>query len=158
MSGWIEVFRNLWRALVFCGSQCFWLLEIVIGFKYQGRSPFLRALSHLYDGFLRFYIQDQEWIQDFPDGGCKPRRGTQPIIRPNFPENCMKFKKIAGGASKICLNIPVTGDFPASFVLDSTVAALPQKYSHTHNFHSLLFLVSCLRNTPTHQTSVYYSS
>ena len=33
-------------------------------------------------------------------------------------------------------------------------STLPQKYTHTSNFHSLFLLVPCLRNTPTFPTSV----
>ena len=46
----------------------------------------------------------QRQIQDFPVGAI-PKKGRQPIIWLNFPENCMKIKKIGarrkGCASKI---------------------------------------------------------
>ena len=38
------------------------------------------------------------------------------------------------------------------------LSTLPQKYTHTSNFYSLLLLVHCLRNTPTRPTSNHHSS
>ena len=33
----------------------------------------------------------------FPRRGHQPKWGLQPIIRPKFPKNCMKMKKIGPG-------------------------------------------------------------
>ena len=46
-----------------------------------------------------------------PRGPTPKKGGHQPIILPNFPEDCMKMKNIGRGASKICLRRSVTGTF-----------------------------------------------
>ena len=48
----------------------------------------------------------------FPEGMQTPRGRRQPIIQPNFPENCMKIKKIGpiGGGSKLLLCRSATGN------------------------------------------------
>ena len=42
--------------------------------------------------------------QGFPRRGANPKGGAKLIIRPNFPENCMKIKKIGlnGGGGGTC--------------------------------------------------------
>ena len=39
---------------------------------------------------------EQRQNEDFPEGAANSKMGRcQPISRPNFPEKCMKIKKIA---------------------------------------------------------------
>ena len=46
---------------------------------------------------IMMFVDNYQWlIQDFPDGegaGTNFKQECQPIIWPNFPENCMKIKK-----------------------------------------------------------------
>ena len=53
-------------------------------------------------------------VPRFLRGGANPKWVRQPIIRPNFPENCMEIKKIgpsalSWGVSRICLYRSATG-------------------------------------------------
>ena len=40
-----------------------------------------------------YRFKSQWWIQDFPDRGRLPQGERQPIIRSNFPNNCIKMKR-----------------------------------------------------------------
>ena len=60
---------------------------------------------------LRFFVWYREkfqgFIQDFPEGGANPKEGGYLLFWPNFPENCIKMKKMGprqeSPASKILL-------------------------------------------------------